>query len=35
MLGYSNALKSYYTAYAELLKEMNISDIGEMKKEKI
>ena len=35
MLGYSDALKSYYTAYAELLKEMNISDIGEMKQEKI
>lgn len=35
LFGYSNALKSYYIAYAELLKEMNISDIKEMEKEKI
>ncbi len=35
MFGYSNALKSYYITYAELLKEMNIADIKDIKPEKI
>ena len=35
MFGYSNALKSYYIAYAQLLREMNISDIKDIKSEKI
>ena len=35
MFGYSNALKSYYITYAELLKEINIADIKDIKPEKI